>query len=110
VEIGKTVRGGRPCDDVQHDMMSRRLDARSFGAAVRVRWGSKTCCTANSTCHSGEDQSRIGKGHAVANLSVIRGMALPLRKNERSQKVGVKTKRLTAGWNNNYLGQVLFGT
>ena len=33
-----------------------------------------------------------------------------LLKNEKSQKVGVKTKRLTAGWNDDYLEQVLFGT
>jgi len=34
-------------------------------------------------------------------------MALSLLKNEKSQKVGVKTKRLTAGWNDGK-GLVLF--
>ena len=58
----------------------------------------------------GEDRSRIRKGHADANFAVVRRMALSLLKNERSQRVGVKTKRLTAGWNDDYLEQVLFGT
>ena len=58
----------------------------------------------------GEDRSRIRKGHADANFAVVRRMALSLLKNEKSQKVGVKTKRLTAGWNDDYLEQVLFGT
>ena len=57
----------------------------------------------------GEDRSRVRKGHADANLSLVRRTALSLLRNERSQKVGVKTKRLTAGWNDDYLGQVLFG-
>ncbi len=58
----------------------------------------------------GEDRSRIRKGHADGNFAVVRRMALSLLKNEKSQKVGVMTKRLTAGWNDGYLEQVLFGT
>ena len=56
-----------------------------------------------------EDRSRIRRGHADANFAIIRRMALSLLKNEKSQRVGVKTKRLTAGWNDDYLEQVLFG-
>ena len=37
-------------------------------------------------------------------------MALSLLKNEKTAKVGVKNKRLTAGWNDGYLEKVLFGT
>ena len=47
---------------------------------------------------------------ADADFAVVRRMALSLLKNEKSQKVGVKTKRLTTGWNDDYLEQVLFGT
>ncbi|SIO10307.1 hypothetical protein SAMN05444166_2462 [Singulisphaera sp. GP187] len=58
----------------------------------------------------GEDQSRIRKGHADANFSIVRRMALSLLKNEESKNPGVKSKRLAAGWNDDYLEQVLFGT
>ena len=58
----------------------------------------------------GEDRSRIRRGRADTSFAVVRRMALSLLKNEKSQKAGVKTKRLTAGWNNDYLEQVLFGT
>jgi hypothetical protein len=58
----------------------------------------------------GEDRSRVRRGHADANFAIVRRTALSLLKNEKGQKVGVKTKRLTAGWNDDYLGQVLFGT
>ncbi|MCA1685774.1 MAG: hypothetical protein LC745_07250 [Planctomycetia bacterium] len=49
-------------------------------------------------------------GGAISNFAIVRRMALSLLRNEKSQKVGVKTKRPTAGWNDDYLEQVLFGT
>jgi predicted transposase YbfD/YdcC len=110
VAISDTTRGGKACDDVRHYIMSRRLGARSFGAAVRGHWGIENSLHWQLDMSFGEDRSRIRKGHADANFAVVRRMALSLLKNEKSQKVGVKTKRLTAGWNDNYLEQVLFGT
>jgi predicted transposase YbfD/YdcC len=110
VAISDTVRGGKACDDVRDYILSKRLSARSFGAAVRGHWGIENSCHWQLDMSFGEDRSRIRKGHADANFAVVRRMALSLLKNERSQKVGVKTKRLTAGWNDDYLEQVLFGT
>ncbi|MBA3315228.1 MAG: hypothetical protein H0T47_18325 [Planctomycetaceae bacterium] len=48
------------------------------------------------------------KGHADANLSLLRRAALSLLKNERTAKVGIKNKRLTAAWDETYLTKVLF--
>ena len=47
----------------------------------------------------GEDQCRIRKGHADANFSILRRTALSLLKNKHDLKVGMKNKRLAAGWN-----------
>ena len=58
----------------------------------------------------GEDRSRIRKGHADANFAIVRRMALSLLKNEKSQKVGVKSRRMIAAWDDGYLEQVLFGS
>jgi len=110
VAISDTVRGGKPCDDVRYYILSKRLSARSFGAAVRGHWGIENSLHWQLDMSFGEDRSRIRKGHADANFAVVRRMALSLLKNEKSHKVGVKTKRLTAGWNDDYLEQVLFGT
>jgi predicted transposase YbfD/YdcC len=110
VAISDTVRGGKPCDDVRYYILSKRLSARSFGAAVRGHWGIENSLHWQLDMSFGEDRSRIRKGHADANFAIVRRMALSLLKNEKSQKVGVKTKRLTAGWNDGYLEQVLFGT
>jgi predicted transposase YbfD/YdcC len=109
VAISDTVRGGKPCDDVRYYILSRKLNARSFGAAVRGHWGIENSLHWQLDMSFNEDRSRIRKGHADANFSIVRRMALSLLKNEKGQKVGVKTKRLTAGWNDDYLEQVLFG-
>lgn len=109
VAISDTMRGGKPCDDVRYYILSKKLNARSFGAAVRGHWSIENSCHWQLDMSFGEDRSRIRKGHADANFAVVRRMALSLLKNEKSQRVGVKTKRLTAGWNDDYLEQVLFG-
>ncbi len=49
------------------------------------------------------------QGHADANFSILRRAALSMSKNESTLKVGTKNKRLTAGWDETYLEQVLFG-
>jgi predicted transposase YbfD/YdcC len=54
-----------------------------------------------------EDESRIRVGHAAENMSRLRHIALNLIKREKSTKVGVKTRRLRAGWDNDYLLKVL---
>ena len=109
VAISDTMRGGKPCDDVRYYIVSKKMNARSFGAAVRGHWSIENSLHWQLDMSFGEDRSRIRKGHADANFAIIRRMALSLLKNEKSQKVGVKTKRLTAGWNDHYLEQVLFG-
>jgi predicted transposase YbfD/YdcC len=54
-----------------------------------------------------EDSNRTRKGHSDANLAVLRHCALNLIKAEKTSKVGIKTKRLKAGWDNDYLLRVI---
>ena len=54
-----------------------------------------------------EDHSRKRAGNAAQNFSLINRIALNLLKNEKSAKVGVKGKRLKAGWDNKYLLKIL---
>jgi predicted transposase YbfD/YdcC len=54
-----------------------------------------------------EDDSRVRKDHAPRNLALLRRLALNLLKHDTSLKVGLKAKRLRAGWDNPYLLKVL---
>ena len=110
IAISDTVRGGKPSGDVRYYILSKRMSARSFGAAVRGHWGIENRLHWQLDVTFGEDHCRTRKGRADANLSILRRTALSLLKNEKTAKVGMKNKRLTAGWNDSYLEKVLFGT
>jgi hypothetical protein len=55
----------------------------------------------------GEDSSRKRSGFAAQNYSLLNRIALNLLKNEKTTKVGVRGKRLKAGWENQYLIKLL---
>ena len=54
-----------------------------------------------------EDSNRTRKGLSDANLTVLRHCALNLIKAEKTSRVGIKIKRLTGGWDNDYLLRVI---
>ena len=56
-----------------------------------------------------EDHNRTRWANGQANLVVLRQMALTLLRREKTDKTGIKTKRMRAGWDNDYLLKVLTG-
>jgi len=54
-----------------------------------------------------EDQRRIRTGHGAENFSRLSRIALNLLKQDQSLKNGIKSKRLYAGWDNDYLLQLI---
>lgn len=57
----------------------------------------------------GEDHNRAHIDHSPHNFAILRHIALNLLKAEKSTKVGVKAKRLKAGWSESYMLKVLLG-
>jgi predicted transposase YbfD/YdcC len=110
VAIGETIRDGKSVSEVRYYILSRRLSGKGFAAAVRSHWSIENSCHWSLDVTFGEDQSRIRKGHADANFSILRRTSLSLLKNNHDLKVGIKNKRLAAGWDDSYLQQVLFGS
>jgi predicted transposase YbfD/YdcC len=107
--IGHTVREGKDCLDVRCYILSRYVSASRFAEAVRSHWAIENRLHWQLDVTFQEDQCRIRKGHADSNFSSLRRTALSLLKNETTLKVGIKNKRLTAGWDDTYLHKVLFG-
>jgi len=107
--VSETVRDGKRCYEQRYYILSKKLSAKRFAAAVRSHWSIENRLHWQLDVTFQEDQSRLRRGHADANFSILRRTALSLLKNNHSLKVGVKNKRLAAGWDDDYLEQVLFG-
>jgi len=107
--VNITVRGGKETRDVRYYILSRYLSGKRFGEAVRWHWGIENSCHWQLDVTFQEDQSRIRKGHADANFSILRRTALSLLKNNHGRKVGIKNKRLIAALDEDYLTEVLLG-
>lgn len=54
-----------------------------------------------------EDESRLRKDYGAHNFAILRHIALNLLKQEKTNRLGVKNKRLRAAWDNDYLLRVL---
>ncbi len=110
IAINRTVRDGQECHEARYYILSKYVAGRRFAEAVRGHWGIENRLHWQLDVTFQEDQCRLRKGHADANFSILRRTALSMLKNEPTLKVGIKNKRLNAGWDESYLEKVLFGT
>jgi predicted transposase YbfD/YdcC len=110
VAISDTERDGKKVGENRYYILSKFISARRFADAVRGHWSIENRLHWQLDVTFQEDQCRIRQGHADANFSILRRAALSLLKNETTLKVGIKNKRLAAGWDENYLEKVLLGT
>lgn len=83
------------------------LDPERFLAAIRSHWGIENSLHWCLDVGFREDESRIRKGKGPANMAILRQTALNLLKSEKTAKVGIKNKRLKAGFDNRYLCRIL---
>jgi predicted transposase YbfD/YdcC len=86
---------------------SLKSEAKDFGKAIRSHWAIENKLHWTLDVAFREDDSRKRKGNASQNYSIILKIALNLLKNEKSKKLSVKSKRLRAAWDNQYLLKVL---
>ena len=82
-------------------------DAKFIANAIRTHWHVENKLHWQLDVSFNEDQNRLRSGFAAEKISLINKIALNLLKNEKSVKVGIKNKRLKAGWDNTYMMKVL---
>jgi predicted transposase YbfD/YdcC len=109
VAINITERDGKTVGENRYYILSKFVAAGRFAEAVRGHWSIENRLHWQvARCHLSGGSSRVRQGHAGANFSILRRAALSLLKNETTAKVGVKNKRLTAGWDESYLEKVMY--
>ena len=76
--------------EIAYFISSHKPKVRALAGHIRGHWSIENSCHWSLDVTFGEDQSRIRKGHADANFSILRRTALSLLKNNHTLKVGVK--------------------
>lgn len=106
VESGRTV-GDQETSVHRRYYLTTLRDVGDFARSVRSHWSVENSLHWVLDMAFDEDHSRARAGNAAENLAIMRQTALNLIKQEKSVKVGVKTKRKMCGWDHDYLLSIL---
>ena len=106
VESQRTLDGKTSCE-TRFFIGSIGTDATCFARAVRDHWGIENGLHWTLDVAFREDDSRVREPAARENLAVLRHIALTRLKKDNA-KLGIKNKRLKAGWDERYLAKLLF--
>ena len=82
-------------------------NAKLINRSTRAHWGIENSLHWVLDVGFNEDASRKRTGFAAQNYSLLNRIALNLLKNDKTTKVGVRGKRLKAGWDNNFLIKII---
>ena len=107
VESEREVVGQAATVERRYFISSLPADAGQALRAVRSHWQVENSLHWVLDVAFREDACRTRTAHAPENLATLRHMAVNLLKQERSCKLGIKSKRLKAGWDESYMLKVL---
>ena len=103
-EIGDTVQS-----DTRYFLTSLPAQGVRFAEAVRQHWGIENALHWVLDVSFDEDACRIRKDKGAQTFAILRHMAVNLVRREPSHKRGIKARRKRAGWDRDYLVQILTG-
>lgn len=98
----------KPSDEDRYFITSLKAqNVNGIAQSIREHWQVENSLHWRLDVSFNEDQWRSKLGNAAANIAVFNKMALNLLKKETTAKVGIKNKRLMAGWDETYLTKVI---
>lgn len=86
---------------------SKLQTAVYFNKAVRTHWGIENTLHWRLDVQFNEDKSRKRKDNAAENFATVRRLALSKLTKTQFKRQGINNRRLIAGWNDDYLTEVL---
>jgi predicted transposase YbfD/YdcC len=104
----RRVKGQKNQSGARYYITSLRAGAEELAGYIRNHWGIENGLHWVLDVSFREDDSRTRAGHAAANLGMLRRVALSLLKRTKT-KGSIQTRRKKAGWDDDYLLQVLQG-
>lgn len=107
VESEREVIGGKTSIKRRYFISSLEAKAEPILKAVRGHWAIENEFHWCLDIGFREDECRVREKKSAENLATLRHIGLNLLKQETSCKLGIKTKRKKAGWDNNYLFKIL---
>jgi predicted transposase YbfD/YdcC len=109
VESERTVRN-QTTRETRLFISSLPADAAHLARVIRSHWAIENSLHWVLDVAMHQDQTRIRTAHAPDNLAVLHHIALNLLKHDRTEQLGIKNKRLAAGWDHDYLLRLILAT
>jgi len=106
VAIRESRQGDKVTREVRYFLCSIRVSVKRFGRAVRGHWAIENTLHWCLDVTFREDESRLRHRLAANNLAWLKRFALSLLK-QIDDKESIAMRRRMAGWNSEYLSQVL---
>lgn len=100
---------GETSREARYYISSLAPDAQRLAEAIRTHWSVENPLHWVLDVAFREDECRIRNGHAPENFTLLRHLAVSALNQEKTAKIGIKNKRLRAGWDDDYLLKVLAG-
>jgi predicted transposase YbfD/YdcC len=107
VKSERTVLGQEASIERRYYISSLPAQAFRIANAIRGHWGIENQVHWVLDVAFREDEQNANAGNIAENMSMMRRIALNLLKQEKTAKCGIEIKRQMAGWDNEYLLQVL---
>jgi predicted transposase YbfD/YdcC len=99
---------GKTSDEVRYFISSLPAKVKRLAGAVRQHWGIENGLHWVLDVAFNEDRMRQRDRNGIENLALLNRLAVSLLRQDKTVKAGVKCKRKTAGWDDNYLLHLLF--
>lgn len=98
---------GKMSEDIRYFISSLPATAKRLAGAVRQHWGIENGLHWVLDVAFNEDRMRQRDRNGIENLALLNRLAVSLLRQDQTIKAGVRCKRKTAGWDDEYLLHLL---